>query len=36
MHIGIISAFPHSDKVEIRGGAEARTFHIAKNIVKNY
>lgn len=37
MHIGIISEyFPHSEKIEIRGGAEARTFHIAKHLAKNH
>lgn len=37
MHIGIISEyFPHSEKIEIRGGAEARTFHIAKRLAKNH
>ncbi|MFW6194530.1 MAG: hypothetical protein ACOC5L_03315 [Halobacteriota archaeon] len=36
MHIGIISAFPHSEKVEIRGGAEVRTYHIAKHLAKNH
>ncbi len=37
MHIGIISEyFPQSEKVEIRGGAEARTFHIAKHLVRNH
>jgi len=36
MNIGIISEyFPKSEKLEIRGGAEARTFHIAKNLAKN-
>ncbi len=36
MRIGIVSAFPHSEKVEIRGGAEARTFHIAKHLVRKH
>ncbi len=36
MRIGIISAFPHSEKVEIRGGDEARTFHIAKHLVRRH
>ncbi|MFO7967354.1 MAG: glycosyltransferase family 4 protein [Archaeoglobaceae archaeon] len=37
MHIGIISEyFPQSEKIEIRGGAEARTFHIGKHLAKNH
>lgn len=36
MNIGIISEyFPKSEELEIRGGAEARAFHIAKNLAKN-
>ncbi|MCD6210317.1 MAG: glycosyltransferase family 4 protein [Methanophagales archaeon] len=36
MKIGIISEyFPKSKNLEIRGGAEARAFHIAKILVKN-
>ena len=35
MDIGIISEyFPKSEKLELRGGAEARAFHIAKNLAK--
>jgi glycosyltransferase involved in cell wall biosynthesis len=36
MNIGIVSEyFPRSQAVEIRGGAEARAFYIAKNLAKN-
>ena len=36
MNIGIISEyFPKSEELEVRGGAEARAFHIAKNLAKN-
>ena len=35
MNIGIVSEyFPKSEELEIRGGAEARAFHIAKNLAK--
>ena len=36
LKIGIISEyFPKTEEIEIRGGAEARTFYIAKHLVKN-
>ena len=36
MNIGIISEFfPKSEKLEVRGGAEARAFYIAKNLARN-
>ncbi|MGD0954380.1 MAG: glycosyltransferase family 4 protein, partial [Methanotrichaceae archaeon] len=36
MKIGIISEyFPKNDKVDIRGGAEARAYYLAKNMAQN-
>ncbi len=37
MRIAIVTEFfPKSEKVEIRGGAEARAFHVAKHLAKKH
>ena len=37
MKVGIVTEFfPASERVEIRGGVEARAFHVAKRLAKNH